>query len=274
MQVQEIIPIKNKDLPAEAMLNVFRDKAYSSHAVDKNSRWMDINGKNFAARYKYAMSPTAGDLIGYWYFENLEGNKILKISLALEDPEKILVQNPHSMETEIQIKVYPKSQAVVWFEYFPDSKLTYKPKVVIQENNEKISQTLKIESEIQEKLFEGQPVEIFEYLWNDETKTIFAFENLTSHLVLEQYVQWNLVGSSIVGESGNGLNLVLGPGQVRVVEILRKENFALHLGKVAHGVTDEDSGDSGVTRPRATYSTLCVGWPCKIQKSEYRVRRV
>jgi hypothetical protein len=85
VKIQEIIPIKSKDLPAEAMLHIFREKAYSSHTIDKNSKWLDINGKDFKARYKYVMSPSAGDLLGYWYFENLEGTNILKISLALED---------------------------------------------------------------------------------------------------------------------------------------------------------------------------------------------
>ena len=159
----------------------------------------------------------------------------------------------------------------MWFEYFPDSKLTFKPKVVIQQFNEKISQTLKLDSEVTEKFYDGKAVEIYQYLWFDEAKTIYAFENLTNDKVLEQFVQFNLVGCNIAGESGDALNLVLGPAQVRVVEILRQESFALEIGKSDAGHADLDSG---ATRPRATNTTLCVDWPCKIRKSDYKVRQV
>ena len=215
--ITSIMCVSNKELSQEFMYGVIRSRAYQ----DTASEWKPLGKDDIC--YKFV---NCDDLMGFFFIENNNSNFILEYTVQFTQPDNIFLQQPFYQQTEPLIKVYPKSSDVIWFEYSLPSAIKMKQNAKLVKYKDSIEKNIRENAQMYNRTDESleEEIGIKQFFYCDEDFTYYFYENSSVNYELIEYIQFDLIGCEIVGESGDGIRIQLAPGYNRLIKIEKKDN--------------------------------------------------
>jgi hypothetical protein len=206
--------LEKHEEPANFYQKVVADKA----ANDDACKWTPIAKEKYPnIRYKFSHSANG---FGYLHFENEEADVAVTTEITFKKCKNLRALAPYSFDKPTMIIPPGSKETFIYFMIDTPSSISFSLVSSFKKNIESKRKEVKEQGKKFERLYKKKSCGINVYGYRYEEGASWEWENLTSDLVLEENVQFNISNSYIEGMHGDRVKVVLQPGQTKIVNVI------------------------------------------------------
>lgn len=217
--------IKESQLPQR-----FFEKLLLSHAINDKSKKMDKLSK-YEIYYK-RWDDKSG--LGYLYFENRDKDHVADITVEILKAMNLKVLPPFE-GLRPNISLYPNDKKIIAYQPigYPSScdirivsswkPYNSKPKAMVENKGTKLIRDYK-----------GKDVGIHLYIVRTKDFIVYQYVNKTKELNLIEKLKFELVDCYLEGTTGNYIDMVVGPGEEKILCIMKNPGAKDFKAKVKY----------------------------------------